>query len=366
MNRPVARVVGAGRSEEGDKLVRKLNEGGILTCGQYLSSSALALRKIGLDALDIAEVQRCIEENVAPKPVTAKYMLGANFSSVVLSSHRGSSVSAIFDSGRVTELSGPAFVGKSLLCVDITVRCIINSIHRQNCDRVEGAEKPREKPPTVAFYVDVKKKMNSKSGLKEKVDKIVSECAAQKDPADLSPDIGVDAVVPCFQIVDVESPKSLIAWLQSEELQMTVSMSDVAIIVIDSLPTLLTQCPPEDGDYESFIINLTTLLRSLAESCNCPVIITTMIPAGSFIREVQEETGVLIRDIYRSAFPLSPTLQHCVQSRQVLIFDSYPNPTVPPLNRHGRRCLLSEMRVGHSQRVAHFDLDEIGELLRLQ
>lgn len=344
--------------------MRKLNQGSITSCGDFMASSALVLRKVGLDALDIAYVERCIENIVAPKPVTAKDVLGAKCSAVVLSSYRGTSVSGVFGSGYVTELSGPALVGKSLLCVDVTVRCIINNLLMQNHDRVEDSEQPPEKPPTVAFYVDVKKKLNSKSGLKERVDKIVTECAAQKDPADLSPDIGVDEVVPCFQIVDVESPKSLMAWLQSEELQMTVSMSNVAVIVIDSLSTLVSQSPPEDGDYEGFIINLTTLLRSLAESCDCPVIITTMVPPGDFVHE-QDDTKTFIRDTYCSTFPLSPTLQHCVQARHVLIFNSDPNPTVPPLSRHGRRYLLSEMRVGRSQRVAHFDLDSIGELLKL-
>ena len=240
---------------------------------------------------------------------------------------------------------------------------IINNLLIQNHDRVEDSEQPPEKPPTVAFYVDVKKKLNSKSGLKERVDKIVTECAAQKDPADLSPDIGVDEVVPCFQIVDVESPKSLMAWLQSEELQMTVSMSNVAVIVIDSLSTLVSQSPPEDGDYEGFIINLTTLLRSLAESCDCPVIITTTVPPGDFVHE-QDDTKTFIRDTYCSTFPLSPTLQHCVQARHVPIFNNDPNPTVPPLVDTDVATCYQRCGLG-AQRVAHFDLDSIGELLKL-
>ena len=36
----------------------------------------IVLRKVGLDALDIAYVERCIEDIVAPKPVTAKICWG--------------------------------------------------------------------------------------------------------------------------------------------------------------------------------------------------------------------------------------------------------------------------------------------------
>ena len=346
------------------QIVGKLSKAGITNCWQFVTSSPLVLKKIGLDALEIAYVHSRLEESVASTPVTAKDMLDSKCDTLVLSSHRGSNVSAIFATGFVTELTGPPLVGKTFLCVDLTIRCIINSIHKRNHSRVEAEEKGAEQPPISAFYIDTKKKFDSRSGLVEKCEKIVDECAAQKDPADMSPDIGVNEVVPSFRIKDVKSSDDLLAWFASEELQMEVSMSEVAVIVIDSLSFLLSHHPPDDGDSEGFVLKLTAVLRRLAESCNCPVVITTSIPIGTFIREERRDsTG--IRDTYLSTFTQAPTLQHCIQARQILLFDSFPNPTVPALDLNGRRCLLSEMTVDCTQQVSHFDLDGIGELLSL-
>ena len=40
MNRPISRIVGDGRSPEGVEIVRKLNQGSISSCGDFMASSA--------------------------------------------------------------------------------------------------------------------------------------------------------------------------------------------------------------------------------------------------------------------------------------------------------------------------------------
>jgi hypothetical protein len=327
MERPISRIVRISREgDEGQKqrdieIVKLLSRAGIVTCGAYMVTSALVLRKAGLDALDMDRVMNCIAENLAPTPVSASALMGANSQVSILSSSSSSSymdteVGNIFSAGHVTELCGPNLVGKTLLCVDLTVRCIINSLLRRK-QHVDAAAvtKTETACPTIALYVDIKKKLNSKSGLQENVAKIVEDCATRRHhhPGGnynpqyphsggnaMLPTIGVEEVVPCFQIVEMDDrgAKGLLAWLRSEELQMELSTSNVACIVIDSLTALLptnnkgssisssssssssSSCSNAD---EEFAVELSYLLRRIAEACACPVVITTAAPQGQYV-----------------------------------------------------------------------------------
>ena len=161
MDRPLSRLFLSGspgspeKREIGAQISSKLSNFGISNCGQFLASSPLLLRSIGLDISEIAYVHSLIEEGIAPTPVTAKDMLDSKCDTLVLPSYHGSNTNSIFESGVVTELTGPPLVGKTFLSVNMTVRFIIDSIHRRNLHRVEGSA---QSPPSLAIYVDAKKR----------------------------------------------------------------------------------------------------------------------------------------------------------------------------------------------------------------
>ncbi len=358
--------VSSGDKATKESIVEKLGRLDITTVGDLhglkVDGPMGLLRGLGLDQHEYELLNAFLMyENTILKPATAKELLLQQKQVAIAENEKVFKTSTVFVPGLVTEVTGPPWVGKSMLALDLAIRCIINTLERLLDDR-----------PVKALYVDVKKKLqeNERRDIENMTRRILDTIGngTQNTSESQSRVFGVSDVLECVVIVSIDTFAELLNWLESDDFANLTSTNSIAVIIIDSLSTLAMVDKANNSDAHGFqvtpdsLIQMGSLLSQAASVLDCPVVTSTSVPGGSFRSGVTNSTGVTM-DTWEAQFPMTPSLQYCVHTRLIMLFSQYPDLTTGGDSQgSAERCLLIDKHPHLAQRPILFDLGHLEEL----
>ena len=361
----VAEPVSKDKATE-ESIVEKLGRLNITTLGDLyglkVDGPMGLLRGLGLDQHEYELLNAFLmHKNTTLKPATAKEVLVQQRQTAIAENEKVYKTSTVFLPGMVTELTGPPWVGKSMLALDLAIRCIVNALERPQDDR-----------PVKALYVDIKKKLqeNERRDIENMTRKILDKIGngTQNTSESQSRVFEVSDVLECLVIVPIDTFAELLNWLESDDFANLTSANSIVVIIIDSLSTLAMVDKASNSDAHGFqvtpdsLIQMGFLLSEAASALDCPVVTSTSVSGGSFRSRVTTSTGVTM-DTWEAQFPMTPSLQYCVHTRLVMLFSQYPDLTTGGDSQgSAERCLLIDKHPHLAQRPILFDLGHLEEL----
>ena len=319
------------------------------------------LRGAGLDQHEYEFLHDALmhKGNNKLKPKSAKEIFVQQKQSMILDNEKWPTTSRVFPPGMVTELTGPCFVGKSLVTLDLAIRSIVNALECSQDDR-----------PIRALYVDIKKKLheNERRDVESVAHEILQRLRANSQSNQSQSHVfEVSDVLGCLVVVSIESFTELLNWIESDEFATLTAENCIAAIVIDSLSTLAVVDKAQHLSDEmevtpDSLLRLGSLLNQVASVLACPVVATTTVRDGLFKSSAANSANMTV-DAWEAQFPMAPSLQYCVHARLILLYSQYPDLTVGGDSQgSAERCLLLEKHPFLAQRPLLFDLNRMEEL----
>jgi RAD51-like protein 1 len=244
--------------QQGD--LEKLENYNIHTVRDLLSRTVWDIHEI-LGTVSLDKVKAMLEDvakEVAPISTTAKVELKKNW----VGSSRGylstclEPLDSVLDggirAGVITEIVGPAGLGKTQFCLGM---CVIGCLNRlEDTGRI--------------FYIDTEKKFSAER---------LSEIAKSRFPESF---VERGSMGEMLKRVIVQAPNSTREMLSTlQDLQGAIIGANIVLIIIDSIAPMFRSEFGNDSivERQKLIGQQASMLKSLAESFNIPILVTNQI-----------------------------------------------------------------------------------------
>ncbi|KAK9807879.1 hypothetical protein WJX72_011994 [[Myrmecia] bisecta] len=255
-------------------VLQRLSERNITTARDLLLSTHIDLVEV-LD-LNPDEVERLVQHvssTIIPQPVT---VLDLHRSSMSQASHLATHLQDLdhvlkggIPCGGITELVGPGGVGKTQLCLMLSVSALLAS--------AASAAPPSNSQPGTVLYIDTEKKFSTSR---------LVEIAQRRWPADFASQAAVQALTQRLLVITPTSSADLLARLMA--LESTIIDHSVRLIVIDSIAAFARSefDRAQIAERQQTLGQQAAALKYLAEAFRIPVLVTNQVttriqgPAG--------------------------------------------------------------------------------------
>ncbi|KAL0050684.1 hypothetical protein WJX82_005123 [Trebouxia sp. C0006] len=156
--------------------------------------------------------------------------------------------------GGITELVGPAGVGKSQLCHMLAVSALLSQMHQQQANMQAGS----------VMYIDTEKKFSSRR---------IVEMAKSRWPHTFHDQETIQSLTEHILVVNPDSSEALVGHIKA--LEASIIDHNVKLVVVDSIAALARSEFSRDKivDRQQLLGQQAAILKSLAETFRIPVVV---------------------------------------------------------------------------------------------